>query len=443
MRRAALAVLLTFWAAIAAAGINVSLAATGGSGTAASPWTGWDTAITWSAETQYDFPSGVYAYSSSPNFLKTGIALKGEAGAVLKFTGSGNAVVFDNPGGGSPAYLNWTQNVRFENFIIQGNANATNGLFLRGVRNGIFSHVSVRDVGNACLWAEALVTNVFQNFRCTHHEMPNDAFAVRPAYGIVLAARGADTTTTSAFINPVVEGVATIGIWVKSGSYANRFIGGTSEGNLGKGAQLDGHLNAFDGTDFEANGGTDIEINHASNEVRGVYSGGLVDVKAGQMNRLHGRFQAVQIANSVDFTYIAGAYIATLTDSAGDTIKFGYQTVAGSLVNQTFIGNVMSPMPQISVVAGHVATDAKKSSAFWFAIYGDVTLDNPTNGIEGQAVTWRVQQDMTGGHALAFGDKFETVNGGLLPVISQASGAYTYLTARYNAQRGKWQLVSP
>src|SRR5262249_50292720 len=153
-----------------------------------------------------------------------------------------------NPGGSGHAYSDWTMNVRMENFIIQGTAAATNGLFLRAVRNGIFRHISVRDVANACLWTEALVTNVVDNFRCTHHEMPNDAFNVVPAYGIVLGVRGQfDGTTTTVITNPVIEGVSKIGIWLKQGTAVNSIIGGTSEGNLGKGIQVDSHTNTIQG----------------------------------------------------------------------------------------------------------------------------------------------------------------------------------------------------
>jgi hypothetical protein len=136
-----LAPLLLALALPAAAAVDVATLALFGTGTSGSPWVGWDSAISWQPETEYFFRKGYYAYSISPNFLKTGIALRGEAGTVLQFNGIGNAVVFDNPGGSGHAYSDWTMNVRMENFIIQGNSNATNGLFLRAVRNGIFRHI--------------------------------------------------------------------------------------------------------------------------------------------------------------------------------------------------------------------------------------------------------------------------------------------------------------
>lgn len=323
---------LTFWVIsfAAPAAVDVALLARAGTGTQAAPWTGWDTGIFWEPETEYFFRKGYYAYTVSPNFLKTGIALRGEAGTVLQFNGIGNAVVFDNPGTATPFYARWTHNVRMENFIIQGNPGATNGLFLRGVRNGMFRHISIRDVNNAGVWTEALVTNILENIRVSHHEMPNDKFNIVPAYGIVLGARGDDTTTTTTVTNPVIEGVSKIGIWIRAGSYANTFINGTSEGNLGKGMVIDGHLNNVINTDFEANGDTDVEINHASNELTGVFSEQLVDVRSGQMNKLRGRFKNVRIASICDFTDISGSFISgNLASESESTIGFGYQTPAG------------------------------------------------------------------------------------------------------------------
>ena len=216
------------------AGVDVASASIAGVGTAANPWVGWDTRITWSPETEYFFRSGYYAYTMSPNFLKTGVALKGEAGTVLQFNGVGNAVVFDNPGTSSLIYENWTMNVRMENFIIQGNPNATNGLFLRAIRNGIFRHISIRDVTNAGVWTEALVTNVFENIRVTRYENLGYNFSVVPAYGIVLGTRGTDdTTTTTTITNAVIEGVSQIGIWIKPNVFGNTIINGTCEANAG------------------------------------------------------------------------------------------------------------------------------------------------------------------------------------------------------------------
>jgi hypothetical protein len=295
----------------------VASRATGGSGGANDPWTGWDVNTTWSPETEYAFRAGYYTYAASPNFLQTGIALKGEQGTVLQFVGQGNAVVFDNPGTTSIPYRNWTMNVRMENFVIQGNAGAVNGIYARGMRNAVFRNITVRDVSAAAFRCEACVTNVLDGFRVEGRS------AVLPTHGIVLAARGPDTSTTTTVMNAAISGVTGAAVWVQPGSYGNTFMNGAIEGNLGKGMVFDGPLNTVMDTRFAANLGTDIEINQASNELHGVTSAGLVDVRAGQMNKLRGTFAAVNIANICDFTDILGASIALLRDDSGDTIKIG------------------------------------------------------------------------------------------------------------------------
>ncbi len=324
------------WAAIlgvsclpALAAVDVSSRATMGSGSREDPWTGWDTNTAWSPETEYAFRSGHYAYSASPNFLKTGIALKGELGTVLRFVGQGNAVVFDNPGTNALIYRNWTMNVRMENFVIEGNAGATNGIYARGMRNAVFRNISVRDVSGAAFRCEACVTNILDNFRVSRHDMPNGRFNVVPSHGIILAARGPDTSTTTTVSNATISGVSAAGVWVQPGSYGNTFMNSTISGNPGMGMVLDGALNTVMNSRLEANIGTDIVVNHASNELHGVLSTGLVDVRAGQMNKLRGSFAAVDIALSCDFTDVAGAAIGTLRDNSGNTIKPGPQPVIG------------------------------------------------------------------------------------------------------------------
>lgn len=97
--------------------IDVASFATSGSGTSIDPWVGWDTAIAWAQDGLYRFRNGWFAYSTSPNFLKPGIHLVGEAGTYLKHTGRGNAFVMDS---NQPGVL-WIQNVKVENIDLIGN----------------------------------------------------------------------------------------------------------------------------------------------------------------------------------------------------------------------------------------------------------------------------------------------------------------------------------
>lgn len=434
-----------FSASAISSAINVSSVATAGDGSAVSPWTGWDTAITWVGEQQYNFPGGVYAFCNSPNFLKTGIALIGEAGTVLKHTGSGNAVVFDNPGGQTPIQVNWTQNVRMENFIIQGNVATTNGLFLRGVRNGYFKHLSVRDVSNAGIWTEACVTNILENFRVTHWEMPNGTFNVVPKYGIVFAARGPDTTTTWTVVNPVIEGVSLTGIWTQAGSYGHTFINGTSEGNLGKGAVIDSILNTFINTDFEANGGTDIEISNAKNTMINVLSARELRINAGAQNKIIGGFyNDIYIHPYAHLNVFEGMeWTGTFSDNddLGSTIKFANigPGSAGGYQLSAKMGSIIPVMLSLNF-GPIVSTDCIRAANFSFFAFGNFTLANPVNPYNGLRVTWRIGQDNTGGRIISYGSKFRAKPGQSLPVLSTTPAAFDYIVAVYNQFRDTWDI---
>ena len=99
--------------------VNVLDYISGGTGTSGDPYVGWDTATPWAANTEYVFPAGTFQYSATLSLPYAGIYLHGVGlGTVLKFTGTGNCVSFDNAGN-SPI---------IEVFLINGNANATNGI---------------------------------------------------------------------------------------------------------------------------------------------------------------------------------------------------------------------------------------------------------------------------------------------------------------------------
>jgi hypothetical protein len=108
----------------ASAEVWVHEAATGGAGTSGSPWTGWDTAITWAAHTRYRLKAGWYSYATSPNFGLVGLELVADPGAYLKHTGTGNALTFD---AGSGEGTDWTQGLRVEGVQVYGTQTALTG----------------------------------------------------------------------------------------------------------------------------------------------------------------------------------------------------------------------------------------------------------------------------------------------------------------------------
>lgn len=238
--------------------IDVSQSATGGSGTAANPWTGWDTAISWTADTTYYFPKGVYAYSASPNFALSGIRLIGE-NATLKFTGTGNCVEFLGPTGAA-------FNIEMSGFLIQGTSSATNGLFLRSIGHSRFSRIRVTDVSADAFLTNGVVGILFDTPICSVNE---GTFAVTPVNGMVFDKRAPSTpSTTVTVLNPVMEGVSGAGLHVKQ-AHDIRVHGGVSEAN-GRGLIVDEFTGAFPvsnvfSLDLEANTTEDALIKGPKN----------------------------------------------------------------------------------------------------------------------------------------------------------------------------------
>lgn len=422
--------------------VQVASLATSGNGTQASPWAGWETLAITDA-TEYRFGKGWYAYNVSPNWLKPGVAIVGEAGVNLKHTGTGSAFVMD---AGAQVGGVWIQNVRVENLTIWGNANTKHGLYLRGVRNGAFRHLSVKDVSEAGIWTEACVTNILENFRVTYHEPTQyEGFLVTPKYGIVTAGRRADWSTTWTIINPVIEGVSEAGIWFKADSYGNTVINGTSEGNTGKGVVVDSNYHTFTNTDVEANftTGIDYEINGAYNTFISVFSQ--------QLFKIHGSHNVITGGRIYDLTIAplgtGAAYynvlqapkvLGTFTDTGNHTIYYGL--TGGNLTAK--LGKVLPVSSYPTIISGVLNTDAALADFYSVFVGSDFTLANPTNAVDGQKVTWKFTTNGATQWIIIYGNKFRGKSGVFPPMSFSPNGAsWWYLTARYNAAQGTWDIT--
>jgi len=423
--------------------VDVANLATEGDGSATNPYSGWEN-LKPLPETEYYFREGkTFEYFHSPNWLVPGIALRGGAGTTLKYGGNGDAFIMDNPGGERPSSRNWTKNVRVENLIIQGNTNTKNGMFLRGIRDGLFRHISIRDVSGAALYTEGLVTNVFENVRCIRGEMPNATFYVTPRYGAVLGTRGvSDSTTTTTFINPVFEGTSVAGIYIMTGCQNNTFINGTCENNTGRGMQIDGFYNVFQNMDFETNSIEDVNITVGRNQFLNCLSTGTVNINknAQQTVILGGKYNSITIDGSSLLTSLIAVNYASLADASKTAILIG-NVAAGSSVYSTFANNYLPRVVKIPF-AEIINTDAARSSFFNIEpLKSDFTLANPTNPADGQTVVWRFRQDAIGGRKITYGDKFRMLYGGSLPTLASAPNAEDRVVATYNLRNESWDVL--
>lgn len=422
------------------AAVDVAALATSGNGTQAAPWTGWE-ALTPAANTEYHFRSGWFAFNQSPNFSKPGLALTGESGTYLLHTGAGNGLSFINQ-------LSFTDNVRAENFTLLGNAATTNALFVRGLRGSNFRNIQIGNCAKAGVWIEAGIINVWDNVKVSKYEVPNyGAFFPIPQYGYVLASRYADEgsmlgggTTTQTFINPICEGISGIGFWLQGGSYGCSVINGTFEENSGLGMKLEGTLTTIQSTDFEANILGDVEMRGYQNLLLNIFSSVSVKIKAGQHQKIHGgRLHDLSIDFTCDQPQVIGTTVlGAFDDGSASTVKFGNNIAGVGFTKTAQIGAVLPQIINGTIVSGVLNTDASKGDLVKAVVAQNFTLANPTNGVDGQKVTWRITVQ-AGGWQIAYGDKFRPMKG-LYPALPLGV-TWVYLTARYNAAQQTWDIV--
>jgi len=201
------------------------------------------------------FPSGIYAYSVSPNWAINDAEIRSQGEVRLRYTGTGEAVIIDAGGASS----NNIYNMEMGYFIVEAPATALDGVFVRGIHH---SHLgfNVRGAGVASAGILVKFAVVTEFDRPTVSVNENGWYlGAKPAIGISLAIRNAgETVSYCSFHNPIAEGPP-IGIQL-AGTLGNSFFSGTSEGcaTYGVFAASSSINDKFYGTDFEANTGADV-----------------------------------------------------------------------------------------------------------------------------------------------------------------------------------------
>ncbi len=125
-----------------------------------------------------------------------------------------------------------------------------------------------------------------------------------------------------------------------------------------------------------------------------------------------------------------------LSDATYTGLPYG----ATSLLGAINLGNL--PRFVALTDGATVATDATAGQAFSWTIGGNRTLSNPTGGIDGQQLLWRIRQDATGSRLLTLDSAFRLNNTVPNVLLSTASGAVDYLVARYVAADSAWDVVA-
>lgn len=174
-------------------------------------------------------PAGAYSLDTNWVISTTGMRVRAEGKVILNFTNAGNCVSID--GGASSSYI---YDVHFgtpDNPIwINGNASTTTALYWRAAHHG---SASVKAWN--CVIGHRTQFAVCNNFWITVSNSEQVSNVLVPTTGISCERRAVgEDTADNIWFSPVIEGIKTStgqGIYL---GYTNRnkFIGGTSEGNV-------------------------------------------------------------------------------------------------------------------------------------------------------------------------------------------------------------------
>ncbi len=106
-------------------------------------------------------------------------------------------------------------------------------------------------------------------------------------------------------------------------------------------------------------------------------------------------------------------------------------------------GSTTLPVTNITYTSTNIYTYADSGSVFRVTITNNVILRNPTNGVDGQAVTWWVRQDAVGTHTVDLDTRFKVPASASLPLswYTNANGM-TMFAARYDAVYTNWYVLS-
>lgn len=313
--------------------IDVSKLATGGNGSSANPWTGWDTAVAWAASQTYYFPSGTYSFAKTITaWGKSGIRIMGDGmSTILQFTGTGIALA-PTPGPGD-LHGDAVWGITIEHLKIVGNPACTTLLSLPNTT----AHVHLVDLyARECTNAAYVLNSILGQTDFVRFSVNEELNTTIPATGFLLSA------LAWTFNNLIAEGAGT-GISLVNAAW-NVFNGGTSEGNTAFGMALDSmsNLNTIIGVDFEVNpvdvqclGYFNTFININSIDTFSFPSGGNANsnrVNGGYFNQV--TIGAGATGNSfTDIVYNSGG-TGGFTDDGNGTIPTNVRNAANSGVAQ-------------------------------------------------------------------------------------------------------------
>jgi len=277
------------------------------------------------------FPTGIYSYSTSPNWALDNCRVIANGTVRLRYTGTGNALILDGGAAGDGVY-----NMEVGPFIVEAPSTAGHGAYLRSVHHSVIN-LNIRGCGttSAGIQLEWCVANKIYP-TISVNEAGSWYGSGTPLYGIYLERRGSgvEDSAYNTIINPLCEGTDT-GIYFAN-SLGNIILGGACESCATEGITFtsDAFQNRVMFTDFEDNNGSDITIDGTYNDVLYCDTEELVTFAAtSKVCRLTG-------GNHHDITVTAGAESCGIVDLVYDRFASGTPGAVTDGGTDTYIRNL-------------------------------------------------------------------------------------------------------
>jgi hypothetical protein len=132
-----------------------------------------------------------------------------------------------------------------------------------------------------------------------------------------------------------------------------------------------------------------------------------------------------------------------MTDTVKDKAVLKSDFATGQVITESKMSDLITSLNLVPITVDLNATNALTGSIFLVSITGDLTLENPTNAIDGQALTWYLTQDSIGGHTIALDTKFVIPDKATTPLAwSTDPNKMDILVARYCQVLDKFLVVS-
>ena len=102
----------------------------------------------------------------------------------------------------------------------------------------------------------------------------------------------------------------------------------------------------------------------------------------------------------------------------------------------------MTTVVSLGSVSGTINTDASTGDIFDLTITASGTIANPTNGVNGQTLRWRIKHNANS-ITINLGNNFDIPSSASSPLpFSTASGVIDLLAATYDSNRTKWDVIA-